>query len=176
VGRVIFNQVLPQKFGFVNRELNKGNVGVIVADAHKRFGHARTIQLLDDLKRLGFEMATLGGVSIGIDDLVIPKAKADVIKDARTEVASIEEQYRNGAITDRERSNKVIDVWTRVTDKISDMLFKEMDPFNPIFIMADSGARGSKLQVRQLSGMRGLMAKPSGEIIENPLPQISRKG
>jgi len=175
-GRVLFNEVLPEKFGFVNRELNKGNVGVIVANTHKRFGHARTIQLLDDLKRLGFEMATLGGISIGIDDLVIPKAKPEVIKEARAEVAHVEEQYRNGAITDRERSNKVIDVWTRVTDRISDMLFKEMHPFNPIFIMADSGARGSKLQVRQLSGMRGLMAKPSGEIIENPITANFKEG
>jgi DNA-directed RNA polymerase subunit beta' len=175
-GRVIFNQVLPQNFGFVNRELNKGNVGGIVANTYKRFGHARTIQLLDDLKKLGFEMATLGGISIGMDDLIIPKAKPEVIKEARVDVAHIEDQYRNGAITDGERSNKVIDVWTRVTDRISDMLFKEMLPFNPIFIMADSGARGSKLQIRQLSGMRGLMAKPSGEIIENPITANFKEG
>jgi DNA-directed RNA polymerase subunit beta' len=175
-GRVIFNRQLPEKFGYVNRELNKGNVGGIVANTYKRFGHARTIVLLDDLKKLGFEMATLGGISIGMDDLIIPKAKPEVIKEARQEVAHVEEQYRNGAITDRERSNKVIDVWTRVTDRISDMLFKEMLPFNPIFIMADSGARGSKLQIRQLSGMRGLMAKPSGEIIENPITANFKEG
>lgn len=175
-GRVMFNMRLPEKFGYVNKELNKGFVGGIVANTYKRFGHARTIQLLDDLKTLGFEMATLGGISIGIDDLVIPKAKPDVIKEARQEVEHVEDQYRNGAITDRERSNKVIDVWTHVTDRISDMLFKEMHPFNPIFIMADSGARGSKLQVRQLSGMRGLMAKPSGEIIENPITANFKEG
>ncbi|HOW42993.1 MAG TPA: DNA-directed RNA polymerase subunit beta' [Candidatus Omnitrophota bacterium] len=176
VGRVIFNEELPVGFGFVNKDLNKGNIGVIVANCYKRFGHSRTIQLLDDLKRLGFEMATIGGISIGIDDLVIPKAKPEVIKEARTEVAKVEEQYRQGVITDRERSNKVIDIWTHVTDRISDMLFKEMHPFNPIFLMADSGARGSKLQVRQLSGMRGLMAKPSGEIIENPITANFKEG
>ncbi len=176
VGKVLFNQILPEGFGFVNEELNKTNVGVVVSECYKRFGHNHTIQLLDDIKKLGFEMATLSGMSIGIDDLVIPKAKPEVLKEAREEVARIEEQYRKGIITNRERSNKVIDVWTRVTDTISDLLFKEMDPFNPIFMMADSGARGSRLQVRQLAGMRGLMAKPSGEIIENPITSNFKEG
>ncbi|MFA5118393.1 MAG: DNA-directed RNA polymerase subunit beta' [Candidatus Omnitrophota bacterium] len=176
VGRVIFNQVLPEGFGFVSKELNKSNVGDIVAESHKRFGHTRTIQLLDDIKKLGFEMATLGGISIGIDDLVIPHAKQEVLKEAREEVAKVDDQYRKGVITDRERYNKVIDIWTHATDRVSDFLFKEMLPFNPIFMMADSGARGSKLQVRQLSGMRGLMAKPSGEIIENPITANFKEG
>ena len=176
VGRVMFNQVLPEGFGFVNKELNKNNVGEIVTECYKRFGHSRTIQLLDDIKKLGFEFATLGGITIGIDDLKIPKAKEDVLKEAKLEVAKIEEQYHKGIITDRERYNKVIDVWTHATDKVSDLLFKEMDPFNPIFMMADSGARGSRLQVRQLAGMRGLMAKPSGEIIESPITANFREG
>ncbi|MGE5309068.1 MAG: DNA-directed RNA polymerase subunit beta' [Deltaproteobacteria bacterium] len=175
-GRVLFNEELPEGFGFVNRELNKGSVGNIVAETFKRFGHAATIKLLDDLKKLGFEFATLGGISIGMDDLVIPHAKPEVISEAREAVAKIENQYRLGAITERERKNKIIDVWTHATDKISDMLFKEMHTFNPIFLMADSGARGSKLQVRQLSGMRGLMAKPSGEIIENPITANFKEG
>ncbi len=176
VGRVIFNQILPEGFGFVNRELNKSNVGEVVSECYKRFGHERAIQLLDDIKALGFEIATIGGISIGIDDLVIPKAKPEVLKEARQEVAKIEDQYRKGIITERERFNKVIDVWTHVTDKVSDMLFKEMEPFNPIFMMADSGARGSRMQVRQLAGMRGLMAKPSGEIIENPITANFKEG
>ena len=175
-GRTLFNEQLPIGFGFVNRDLNKNNIGMIVSECYKRFGHGRTIQLLDDLKTLGFEMATLGGISIGIDDLVIPKAKPEVLKEAREEVGKVEDQYRKGAITERERYNKVIDVWTHATDKVSDMLFKEMDRFNPIFLMADSGARGSRLQVRQLSGMRGLMAKPSGEIIENPITANFKEG
>ncbi|MDD2752823.1 MAG: DNA-directed RNA polymerase subunit beta', partial [Candidatus Omnitrophica bacterium] len=176
IGRVIFNQVLPEGFGFVNRELNKSRVGEIVANCYKRFGHSRTIQLLDDIKRLGFNYATLGGISIGIDDLKIPKEKQEVIKEAREEVQKVEDQYRRGIITDSERSNKVIAIWTHTTDKVSDLLFKEMEPFNPIFMMADSGARGSRLQVRQLAGMRGLMAKPSGEIIESPITANFREG
>lgn len=175
-GRIIFNQHLPEGFGYVNLELNKKNVGQIVASCHERFGHDMTIKLLDSLKALGFEYATLGGVSISIDDLEIPEEKKDYIANAKAEVAKVEDQYRKGIITDRERYNKVIDIWTHTTDKISDLVFKRMDSFNPIFMMADSGARGSRLQVRQLAGMRGLMAKPSGEIIENPITASFREG
>ncbi|KPK99131.1 MAG: DNA-directed RNA polymerase subunit beta' [Omnitrophica WOR_2 bacterium SM23_72] len=176
VGRILFNTHLPRGFGFVNRELNKNQVGDIVIDCYKRFGHSATVQLLDDIKKLGFEMATAGGISIGIHDLNIPEEKSDVLKDSREEVAKVEEQYRKGIITDSERKSKVIDIWTHATDEISDLLFKGMDAFNPIFMMADSGARGSRLQVRQLAGMRGLMAKPSGEIIESPITANFREG
>jgi len=176
VGMVMINQVLPKGFGFVNKELNKTIVGDIVVECYKRFGHSATVALLDDMKRLGFEMATLGGISIGIDDLRIPDEKQEVLKEAKQEVAKVEEQYRRGIITDSERKSKVIDIWTHATDKVSDLLFKGMDPFNPIFMMADSGARGSRLQVRQLAGMRGLMAKPSGEIIESPITANFREG
>jgi DNA-directed RNA polymerase subunit beta' len=176
VGRVIFNQVLPAEFGFVNRELNKGKVSDIVLSCYKRFGHGVTIKLLDDIKRLGFEMGTLGGISIGIDDMTVPVEKPEVLKESKEEVAKVEDQYRKGIITDSERKSKVIDIWTHTTDKISDLLFKGMHAFNPIFMMADSGARGSRLQVRQLAGMRGLMAKPSGEIIENPITANFREG
>ncbi|MDD5196488.1 MAG: DNA-directed RNA polymerase subunit beta' [Candidatus Omnitrophota bacterium] len=176
VGRTLFNQVLPKEFGFVNRELNKSKVGDIVVDCYKRFGHTALINLLDDIKRLGFEMGTQGGISIGIDDLQIPQAKQEVLKDSKEKVSKVEEQYRRGVITDSERKSKIIDIWTHATDEISDLLFKGMDSFNPIFMMADSGARGSRLQVRQLAGMRGLMAKPSGEIIESPITANFREG
>jgi DNA-directed RNA polymerase subunit beta' len=176
VGRVLFNSCLPEGFGFVNKELNKSLVGDIVIDCYKRFGHTATIKLLDDIKRLGFEMATLGGISIGINDLNIPEEKKEVLKESRAEVAKVEEQYRRGIITESERKSKVIDIWTHATDRVSDLLFKGMDPFNPIFMMADSGARGSRLQIRQLAGMRGLMAKPSGEIIESPITANFREG
>ncbi|PIQ90467.1 MAG: DNA-directed RNA polymerase subunit beta' [Candidatus Omnitrophica bacterium CG11_big_fil_rev_8_21_14_0_20_41_12] len=176
VGRVLFNQVLPAEFGFVNCDLNKSKVSDIVVSCYKRFGHTTTIKLLDDVKRLGFEMGTLGGISIGIDDMTIPVDKPQVLKESKEEVAKVEDQYRKGIITDSERKSKVIDIWTHATDKISDLLFKGMDSFNPIFMMADSGARGSRLQVRQLAGMRGLMAKPSGEIIENPITANFREG
>ncbi|RKY30987.1 MAG: DNA-directed RNA polymerase subunit beta' [Candidatus Omnitrophota bacterium] len=175
-GRVIFNSLLPEGFGYVNKEFNKSYMQIVISECYNRFGHSRTIKLLDDIKNLGFEFSTLGGISIGVEDLKIPKEKADVLKEAKKEVDRVEEQYRKGIITDRERYNKVIDVWTHATDKVSDMLFKEMDPFNPIYMMADSGARGSRPQVRQLAGMRGLMAKPSGEIIESPITANFREG
>jgi len=176
VGRIIFNERLPKEFGFVNLELNKKNVGQIVTACYKRFGHDSTIKLLDRLKALGFEYATLGGISISIDDLEIPEEKKEYIAEAKKEVAKVEDQYRKGIITNGERYNKIIDIWTHTTDKVSDLVFKKMDAFNPIFMMADSGARGSRLQVRQLAGMRGLMAKPSGEIIENPITASFREG
>ncbi|MEK7849712.1 MAG: DNA-directed RNA polymerase subunit beta', partial [Candidatus Omnitrophota bacterium] len=167
---------LPQGFGFVNLELNKKNVGSIVASCYKRFGHDTIIKLLDSFKELGFEYATLGGISISIDDLEIPEEKKEYVAEARIEVAKVQDQYRKGVITDGERYNKVIDIWTHTTDKVSELVFKKMDSFNPIFMMADSGARGSRLQIRQLAGMRGLMAKPSGEIIENPITASFREG
>ena len=176
VGKVIFNQRLPKGFGFVNLELNKSNLSDVVTNCYKRFGHNITVELLDALKELGFEYATLGGISIGVDDMTIPSTKKEVLTESKAEVSKVEDQYRKGIITERERYNKIVDIWTRTTDKISDLLFKEMDPFNPIFMMADSGARGSRLQVRQLAGMRGLMAKPSGEIIENPITANFREG
>ncbi|MBU1124688.1 MAG: DNA-directed RNA polymerase subunit beta' [Candidatus Omnitrophica bacterium] len=176
VGKVLFNEIIPEGFGFLNIELNKSKVAEIVTECYKRFGHSATITLLDDIKRLGFEMATIGGISIGIDDLQVPEAKKEVLKDAKELVAKVEDQYRKGVITDSERKSKIIDIWTHATDSISDHLFKNMDPFNPIFLMADSGARGSRLQVRQLAGMRGLMAKPSGEIIESPITANFREG
>ncbi len=175
-GRAIFNDSLPKGFGFVNYEMNKSRIGSVVANCYKRFGHAETIRLLDRLKSLGFEYATYSGMSIAIDDLKIPKDKQDILKESMQEVSKVEDQYRKGIITNGERYNKVIDIWTHTTDRVSDSLFKQMDSFNPIFMMADSGARGSRLQIRQLAGMRGLMAKPSGEIIENPITANFREG
>ncbi|MFA7677249.1 MAG: DNA-directed RNA polymerase subunit beta' [Candidatus Omnitrophota bacterium] len=176
VGRVIFNRILPEGFGFVNECLDKKKVSEIISDCYKRFGHSEVISLLDNIKDLGFEYATLGGISIAMDDLEIPEKKQDCIDEANGELAKVEDQYKKGIITERERHNKIIDVWTRTTDKVSELVFKNMDKHNPIFMMADSGARGSKLQVRQLAGMRGLMAKPSGEIIEIPITSNFKEG
>lgn len=176
IGRIMVNELLVKDFGFVNETLSKQKVGAVVSDCYKRFGQHETVLLLDALKDLGFKSATLAGISIGIDDLKVPKEKEVFLKSAKQEVAKVEDQYRKGVITGRERYNKIIDVWTHATESLSDMVFKNMDPFNPVFIMADSGARGSRLQIRQLSGMRGLMAKPSGEIIENPITSSFREG
>jgi DNA-directed RNA polymerase subunit beta' len=176
VGRVLLNEVMPAGFGYVNSLLDKKRIGSIISDCYKRYGQAKTIKLLDDLKDLGFMQATLAGISIGIADMTIPKEKTEILKNSKQEVAKVEDQYRKGIITGRERYNKIIDIWTHTTEAMSDLVFKQMDPFNPVFIMADSGARGSRLQIRQLSGMRGLMAKPSGEIIENPITASFREG
>lgn len=176
VGRVLLNELLPEDFGFVNELLDKKKIGAVISDCHKRFGQKTTTILLDDLKDLGFNNATLAGISISISDLTIPQEKEGILKNSKAEVAKVEDQYRKGIITGRERYNKIIDIWTHSTETISDLVFKQMDGLNPVFIMADSGARGSRLQIRQLSGMRGLMAKPSGEIIENPITASFREG
>ena len=176
VGRILFNDLLPSEFGFVNDTMDKKRIGAVIADCYKRFGQHTTVNLLDSLKEFGFNMATEAGISIAISDLTSPKEKEGHIKEAKQEVAKVEDQYRKGVITGRERYNKIIDIWTHTTEKISDLVFKQMAAFNPVFIMADSGARGSRLQIRQLSGMRGLMAKPSGEIIENPITASFREG
>lgn len=176
VGRVLFNEILPKEAHFVNETLNKSKISRIISECYEKSGHARTIVLLDDLKKLGFERATLAGISMSIDDLNIPTGKQRVIDEAMKEIEYVSKQYQNGLITDGERYNKIIDIWTRATDEVSDLIFKQLDPFNSVFMMADSGARGSQQQIRQLAGMRGLMAKPSGEIIETPITANFREG
>jgi DNA-directed RNA polymerase subunit beta' len=176
VGRVLFNEILPEGFGYVNELQDKKKIASVIADCYKRFGQKKTIILLDALKDLGFYNATLSGISISITDMTIPEQKAGILKNSKQEVSKVEDQYRKGIITGRERYNKIIDIWTHSTESLSDLVFDQMDPFNPVYIMADSGARGSRLQIRQLSGMRGLMAKPSGEIIENPITASFREG
>lgn len=176
IGRILFNEALPKNYRFVNETINKSKLSKIIADCYRTFGHFEVIQLLDRLKAMGFREATSAGMSIGINDIQIPDSKGELLNEARKEVAAIENQYKNGLITDGERYNKVIDIWTHITDRVSDRMFEELDLFNPVFMMADSGARGSKQQIRQLAGMRGLMAKPSGEIIESPITANFREG
>ena len=176
VGRVFLNDLLPEGVPFVNEIMDKPKVSKLITDCYNIKGHGATVDLLDKLKKVGFEEATLAGLSISIDDLNIPKEKGKFIEKTRDEVAKVEEQYKKGIITDGERYNKIIDLWTHTTEAVSDLILEELDPFNPIFMMADSGARGSKQQIRQLAGMRGLMAKPSGEIIEIPIVSNFREG
>ncbi|HRK61347.1 MAG TPA: DNA-directed RNA polymerase subunit beta' [Candidatus Omnitrophota bacterium] len=176
LGRILFNKELPKGFRFVNDVMTKAKLGKIIAECYNQFGHYEVIQLLDRLKKLGFESATAAGISIGINDAKIPVSKIKFLDEGRKQVKSIESQYRQGIITEGERYNKVIDIWTHITDRVSDTMFEELEDFNPIFMMADSGARGSKQQIRQLAGMRGLMAKPSGEIIESPITANFREG
>ena len=182
VGRVILNNALPSNIPFVNGMLKKKGLQQLVQRCYLTTGLQNTVQMLDDLKQVGFTYATRSGMSIGIQDLIIPADKAILSENARAEVIKVEQQYLEGAITNGERYNKIIAVWSDVTEKIADAMFGEMEKrdkegkFNPVYIMADSGARGSKQQIRQLAGMRGLMAKPSGEIIEQPIKANFREG
>ena len=156
--------------------MSKSKLSKVIFKCYKLKGHQTVIKLLDSLKRVGFEEATKAGMSISVEDFKIPEKKKEYLAKTRADVAHVHAQYTRGLITDRERYNKIIDLWTHTTDDVSDLVFQELDPFNPIFMMADSGARGSKLQIRQLAGMRGLMAKPSGEIIETPITANFREG
>jgi DNA-directed RNA polymerase subunit beta' len=182
VGRVIFNDSLPKEMPFVNGLLKKKGVQQLVYYCYLRFGLERTVVALDQLKELGFVYATKSGISIGIEDMLIPGDKAPLVEATEREIVKVQQQYLDGAITNGERYNKVIAIWSDVTEKVAEQMFKALEQqdkegvINPIYVMADSGARGSKQQIRQLSGMRGLMAKPSGEVIETPITSNFREG
>jgi DNA-directed RNA polymerase subunit beta' len=179
VGRVILNDALPSGMPYINGLLKKKGIGQLVNYCYLNLGLEVTVKMLDRIKELGFQYATRSGLSVGLDDMVIPDSKAPVVREAEKQAVGIQRQYLDGAITNGERYNKVISIWSSVTEKVADAMFEEMkaqdrkgEEFNPIYIMADSGARGSKQQIRQLAGMRGLMARPSGEIIENPITSV----
>src|SRR6266571_5129526 len=182
VGRTLFNEIVPEALRFENRELKKKEVSALVGRCYNTLGNEQTVHFLDELKDLGFRYATLSGLSIGIDDMHIPSSKERHITEARRQVNEVEQQYQDGVITNGERYNKVVDIWAHTTELISEEMFRELESgeqggeFNPIYMMADSGARGSRQQIRQLAGMRGLMAKPSGEIIETPITSNFREG
>jgi len=195
VGRVIFSELLPHDIPFsaVNRTLNKKALVDLISTAYRQSGHRETVAFLDLVKEVGFTYATKAGLSICIDDMHIPTKKGALIDKARKEVNEIQGQYSEGLITNGERYNKVVDIWAHVTDVVANEMMKELSQvevspkkdragkaertqFNSIYMMADSGARGSAQQIRQLGGMRGLMAKPSGEIIETPITANFREG
>ncbi len=182
VGRVLFNTIWPSELGFFNAPALKGDLGNLILETYKLLGKPDTIESLDRLKEMGFDIATKAGISIGIFDMIIPPEKQERIEVARKEIDKIEDQFRKGIITRGERHNKIIDVWTSATDDIAKEVFNCLDEnlgketINPVYLMMDSGARGNRQQVRQLCGMRGLMAKPSGEIIEQPILASFREG
>jgi DNA-directed RNA polymerase subunit beta' len=182
VGRVVFSEIWPTELGFPNKPMNKGGLGDIIAACYKHCGHAATVKALDLLKTLGFDEATRSGCSIGIDDMIIPDAKKKEISAAEKQINQVEKQHRAGAITSGERYNKIIDIWTHCTDQIANVMLETLKAnqgkkeYNPVYLMVDSGARGNKAQVRQLAGLRGLMAKPSGDIIEKPILSNFREG
>ena len=180
-GRLLFNEVLPKgTIPFVNKTIAKKDMTRILDEVYRREGQTVTARTVDRIKDIGFMAATRSGVSIGIEDLRIPAQKDELIDAAMKEVEKIESQFKKGVITDQERYTKVIDTWTHVTDEVAKVMFDEIENdqegFNPVFVMADSGARGSKAQMKQLSGMRGLMADPFGRIREIPILSNFREG
>ncbi|GAA5482428.1 DNA-directed RNA polymerase subunit beta' [Haloferula sargassicola] len=180
-GRVRFNEIWPEKLGFINKTVGKKQMGDVIWRCYQVAGQQKTVETLDLLKGLGFREASRSGTSIGIVDMVIPEEKPAIIAKAYEDVEKVTKQYRNGVITDGERYQKVIDIWTHATDTIASALYRKLEHndgkgISPLFMMVDSGARGNKSQIKQLSGMRGLMAKPSGEIIERPITSNFREG
>jgi len=186
VGRVLFNQVVPENYGYINQILTKKALRDIIGDILKKTGTDKTAKFLDDIKNLGYTMAFKGGLSFNLGDVIIPKIKEDLIKQADNEVDEVLNNYNMGFITNNERYNQIIDIWThtnsQLTTTVMQQLSKDQQGFNSVYMMLDSGARGSKEQIRQLSGMRGLMAKPQksgasgGEIIENPILSNFKEG
>ncbi len=186
VGRVIFNQVVPEKYGYINQVMGKKSLRDIIGDLFTVCGNAATANFLDDIKSMGYRMAFKGGLSFNLGDVIIPAEKEQMIEHANEEVEEVMGQYAMGLITNNERYNHVIDIWTNTNNQLTETLMKRLKAdnqgFNPIYMMYDSGARGSKEQIRQLSGMRGLMAKPQkagaagNEIIENPIISNFKEG
>ncbi len=186
VGRVLFNQVVPFEYGYINQLLTKKSLRDIIGQILKKTGTAKTARFLDDIKDLGFRMAFQGGLSFNLDDVIVPEIKETLISNAREEVEEVLANYNMGFITNNERYNQIIDIWThtnsQLTVSLMNQITKDKQGFNPVYMMLDSGARGSKEQIRQLSGMRGLMAKPQksgaggGEIIENPILSNFKEG
>jgi len=187
LGRILFNQVVPAEYGYINELLTKKNLRDIIGSIIKECGMDKAAKFLDDIKQLGFQNAFKGGLSFNLSYVMIPAEKEKFVKQAMAEVDEIWNNYNNGFITNNERYNQVIDIWTRINSRLADTLLKQLKEdqqgFNPIYMMLDSGARGSKEQIRQLGGMRGLMAKPqknlsggTGEIIENPILSNFKEG
>ena len=186
VGRVIVNGIIPDEVGFVNKIISKKSLRDIIADVIKSVGFAEACEFLDGIKNLGYRMAYLAGLSFNLDDIIIPEKKAKLVERGNEEIRQITDNYNMGFITDNERYNQVIDAWTHVNNELGDVLMKEMTEadqgFNAVYMMLDSGARGSKDQIRQLAGMRGLMAKPQkagaegAQIIENPILSNFKEG
>ncbi|MCF7803251.1 MAG: DNA-directed RNA polymerase subunit beta' [Candidatus Marinimicrobia bacterium] len=187
IGRIFFNDILPEEMPFINELVAKKSLEGIVGECFERAGNYRTVKFLDDLKDLGFGYATSSGSSIGLDDVMIPEKKHDFVDRATAEVEDVNQKAQNEILTEGERYNKVIDIWTHTTNAVADtmmtQLARDKNGFNNVFMMADSGARGSKDQIKQLAGMRGLMAKPqksmtgqAGEIIEDPILSNFKEG
>lgn len=180
-GRVLFNTIVPKELGFQNYSMPSKRISQLILECYKKVGLEATVRFLDDLKDLGFFQATKAAISMGIKDVRIPTIKQKLLKESYAKVAIVKKQYEDGIITEGERKSKTISIWTEISDELSDALYKEISKIdqsrhNPLFLMIDSGARGNKSQLKQLGALRGLMAKPNGEIIESPITSNFREG
>ncbi len=176
VGRLIFNEVVPHNMGYYNEVIDKKMVAEIIGECYRLNGFEATAKMLDGIKNLGFKYATKAGITVGVTDVTIPPEKPQIIAEAEADVEKVEQQYIKGLITEDERYERVTGIWKRATDQVTESLLAHLDHLNPIYMMAISGARGSIQQIRQLAGMRGLMADPSGEIIDLPIRSNFREG
>jgi DNA-directed RNA polymerase subunit beta' len=176
VGRVIFNEAIPEELRFINDVADRKVLSSIVSEAYNKLGSTKTVQLLDALKDLGFRFATKSGSGIAIDDIAIPEDKGRILAGADKRIQDIETQFRRGLITSGEKLQRTIDTWTKATEEITEAMLQNFDNFNPLYMMAQSGARGNVQQIRQLAGMRGLMTDPAGKIIEMPIKANFREG
>jgi DNA-directed RNA polymerase subunit beta' len=179
-GRLVFNEELPAEIPFINYELKDKELRALIEIIFSNKGSWTTVCMLDAIKNTGYRYATVFGATIGVDDIVVPKEKTEMIDKANREVESIQKQYRQGHITQEERYNRVVEVWSKTNEDLTNIMMKTLeadrDGFNSVYMMANSGARGSRNQIRQLAGMRGLMAKPSGDIIELPIRSNFKEG
>ena len=187
LGRMIFNEILPEELRYYHQDkesgewtlgilMNKKELGKLVANCYDHFGATKTAKVIDDVKNLGYHYACIAGMTVAISDVIVPPQKKVIISDTQQLVNKVERQFNRGLITEDERYHKVVALWSKATDDVADAMMDNMDAFNPIFMMADSGARGNKQQMRQLAGMRGLMADPSGKIIDLPITANFREG
>ncbi|HAL31256.1 MAG TPA: DNA-directed RNA polymerase subunit beta', partial [Coriobacteriia bacterium] len=176
VGRITFNRSLPSDYPYINHDVDKKGISRIVEDCSVVYSTTQMGAILDEVKRLGFHYATRAGVTVGVYDAAVPEAKPEIIARSEDDVEKIEQQYDRGLITKDERHRQIVEVWTRATDEVGDAMAASFDKFNPIYMMAHSGARGNIKQVRQLAGMRGLMANPKGEILDRPIKANFREG
>ncbi|MCL4532340.1 MAG: DNA-directed RNA polymerase subunit beta', partial [Actinobacteria bacterium] len=175
-GRILFNEVLPRELGFRNEVMDKGALKRVVAEVFRRFRNERTAEVVDRIKRIGFEFATKSGITIAIEDISIPEQKESILSEADQKVGQVERQYRRGLITDEERYNEVIEIWTKAKEDVTSAVRDALDPYGSVNLMATSGAKGNVQQISQMAGMRGLMADPSGRIIELPIRSSFRGG
>jgi len=176
VGRIIFNEILPEEMGFRNQLMDKKELKEIVAECHRRLGSDVTAEMVDNIKRLGFEYVTKSGITIAINDVSVPADKKRILAEADEKIANIEQQFQRGLITEDERYTSAVGVWTHATDELQSVLEKSMDKFSSLYLMANSGAKGNISQIRQMAGMRGLMTDPSGRIIDLPIKASFREG